>query len=777
MKRILVIVLLAGITIAAMGATALALAPDTSLSNARASFWGEDADDYSGISVSNAGDVNGDTYDDFLIGASGNDDGGDGAGQTYLILGSPTAAWGMDFDLSNADASFWGEDADDHSGRPVSGAGDVNGDGYDDILIGAYLDDDGGSQAGQTYLILGKPSGWAMDTDLSTADASFWGEDGNDLSGSSVSGVGDVNGDTYDDFLIGAYSDNDGGSDAGQTYLILGSPTAAWGMDFNLSNADASFWGEDAYDYSGHSVSGAGDVNGDTYDDFLIGAYGDEDGGSNAGQTYLILGSPTAAWGMDFDLSNADASFWGEDVDDESGYCVSGSGDVNGDTYDDFLIGARGDDDGGSLAGQTYLILGLPTAAWGMDFDLSNADASFWGEDVLDLSGWSVSGAGDVNGDIYDDFLIGARGNWADNNYATAGQTYLILGSPTAAWGMDFDLSNADASFWGEDADDHSGHSVSNAGDVNGDGFDDFLIGAAWDEDGGSIAGQTYLIMNIADIDVQGNGSSILDGDTTPSATDDTDFGALYHNIGSADHVFTIENTGFRNLNLPDVPPVVIGGPNMADFTVTVQPGTQIASGSTTAFTVRFDPIAAGTRSAFISIANNDPDEDPYNFNIQGVGLPCSGESRDDVAVIKDVYSPGDIVYANGFGFTPLANVEITVVADRAWTDGMTIPADITGFVEQLQVDATGNIPLTQIWAPPLPVGEYDIVFNIVRQTDTTYDIAFDDVDDPNHPGFVVRVPGSSGPTVGGQVMLANKFELLTQYLSLPMRLVMGFAF
>ena len=106
----------------------------------------------------------------------------------------------MDSDLSNVDASFWGEDSDDHSGWSVAGGGDVNGDGYDDILIGAWQDDDGGApNAGQTYLIFGKASGWAMDTDLSNADASFWGEDAGDFSGYTVTGVGDVNGDEYDE--------------------------------------------------------------------------------------------------------------------------------------------------------------------------------------------------------------------------------------------------------------------------------------------------------------------------------------------------------------------------------------------------------------------------------------------------------------------------------------------------------------------------------------------------------------------------------------------------
>ena len=142
----------------------------------------------------------------------------------------------MDADLSDADASFIGEDASDYSGCAVSGAGDVNADGYDDFIISARERcstngcTDSAVYAGQTYLILGKASGWAMDTDLSTADASFIGEDAEDYSGYAVSGAGDVNDDGYADFIIGAYGNDDGGDGAGQTYLILGK-ASGWAMD------------------------------------------------------------------------------------------------------------------------------------------------------------------------------------------------------------------------------------------------------------------------------------------------------------------------------------------------------------------------------------------------------------------------------------------------------------------------------------------------------------------------------------------------------------------
>ena len=415
----------------------------------------------------------------------------------------------MELDLGDSDASFWGEDADDSAGWSVAGAGDVNDDGYDDVLIGAPYNDDGGSDAGQTYLILGKASGWSMDINLANANASFRGEEAGVYAGFSVAGAGDVNGDGYDDILIGAYHDEEGGYPAGQTYLILGK-ASGWSMDTDLSDANASFWGEDADDRSGYSVAGAGDVNGDGYDDILIGALYNDDGGLNVGQTYLILGK-ASGWSMDNNLSNADASFWGEDVDDRSGRSVAGAGDVNGDGYDDILIGAWYDDDGSDQAGQTYLILGK-ASGWSIDTNLSSADASFWGENPGDWAGWSVAGVGDVNGDGYDDILIGAYTN--GDGGVMAGKTYLILGK-ASGWSMYTNLSEADASFIGENSGDFSGYSVAGAGDVNNDEYDDILIGAHYNEDGDIMAGKTYLILGKAsgwsmDIDLSNADASFL---------------------------------------------------------------------------------------------------------------------------------------------------------------------------------------------------------------------------------------------------------------------------
>jgi hypothetical protein len=160
-------------------------------------------------------------------------------------------------------------------------------------------------------------------------------------------------------------------------------------------------------------------VSGDGHDDLLVGAdiYSDGPAGTYRGAAYLVLGPVTG----DFDLSLADAKLVGEDELDYAGQGVSGAGDVDGDSHDDFLVGAWGNDEGGIDAGAAYLVLGPVTGT----SDLSRADAKFVGERDRDNAGWSVSGAGDVDADGRADLLIGAPAYYED---APASTAYLIYG-------------------------------------------------------------------------------------------------------------------------------------------------------------------------------------------------------------------------------------------------------------------------------------------------------------------------------------------------------------
>ncbi len=476
-----------------------ALQINTYLANADASFIGENEYDLAGVSLAGIGDVNGDNIDDFLIGASQYNVSSGNEGKVYLFFGNNTNSWSTGMSCSKANASFIGESEDDYAGCAVAGAGDVNKDGYDDFLIGASGGDDF-NKPGKVYLIFGRDYGWGKDINLANANASFLGEANGDHAGSSVAGAGDVNGDGYDDFLIGAY--NASTNNAGKTYLFFGNDTNSWSSGISCSEANASFIGEAAGDVSGHSIAGAGDINRDGYDDFLIGAPENDDGGSAAGKTYLFFGTNETIWSTGMSCSEANASFEGEIFSIRSGYAVAGVGDVNGDNYDDFIIGAPQYEASIDKEGKTYLFFGNDTNSWSSGMNCSQANASFIGEDEGDYSGNAVAGAGDVDGDGYGDFLIGAY-RYNHSSDVDIGKTYLIFGQKTG-WLMDVNLENAGASFIGETSYDYSGQTLAGAGDVNGDGYDDLLIGAYRDDNiAGVDAGQSYLIFGESALTLQ----------------------------------------------------------------------------------------------------------------------------------------------------------------------------------------------------------------------------------------------------------------------------------
>ena len=418
-----------------------------------------------GRSVATAGEVNGDGYSDVVVGARVYDNGQTNEGKVFVYHGSSTglpttANWSKE---ENQTGSYFGWSA--------GTAGDVNGDGYGDLIVGAPGWENDEANEGRVFVYFGSSSGlgasaaWTYETDQSEA----W-------LGVAAATAGDVNGDGYSDVVAGAYAFD---------VAPLGNEGAAFAFHGGPAGLANSGWNDECdqpgADY-GFSVASAGDVNGDSISDIIIGAGSFDNGGVNEGRAFVYHGSvngpgTTPNWYAGSNQAGA-----------QLGMSVASAGDVNGDGYSDVIVGAMTYDNDLSDEGSAFVWLGSATGL-GDPGTPANAD---WSAEIHQTSsrfGQSVASAGDVNGDGYSDVIIGAR--WYLYDFEMEGSVFVWYGSASGL-GANGTYGNFDWQGNAEQEGAELGTSVASAGDVNGDGYSDIIVGARYYDDGQTNEGEAF---------------------------------------------------------------------------------------------------------------------------------------------------------------------------------------------------------------------------------------------------------------------------------------------
>src|SRR3989344_5355455 len=314
-------------------------------------------------------------------------------------------------------------DNNDTFGRAVANIGDLNGDGINDIVVGAPYDGDGGINTGAIYILfLNKDGTVKSHQKISASEGSFKGKlNEDDQFGRGISNIGDFDGDGITDLAVGAYHDDDGGINTGAIYILFLNKDGTVKSSQKISDTEGNFGVIKANDSFGVSVANIGDFDGDGVTDLVVGAYGDSDDGFETGAIYILFLNKDGTVKSHQKISASEGSFKGNlNNGDLFGSEVISIGDLDGDGITDLAVGAYGDNDvpffhslifrhANPDKGAIYILFLNKDGTVKSHQKISASEGSFKGNlNNSDLFGYTAANIGDFNGDGIEDIVVGA---------------------------------------------------------------------------------------------------------------------------------------------------------------------------------------------------------------------------------------------------------------------------------------------------------------------------------------------------------------------------------